>query len=453
VYKQRLFDPMGGYVYFDQHLYAKENQVWQCLAGLKSRVCRALTEDKIPFNVVDDQFYSSELFDVDWDGLARLGQLTGQYHQWQEDCLAHLLSTDCGIVEAATGSGKGLMIAALCQAWPNATGVVVTRAREVYGQLYETLVQRLGPSVGRVSGGIYKPSRVTVATADSVYKLGYDLDYVIGDEIHELAAEKYVGLLAKYKRARMYGFTASLKRDDGRHHELEGIFGPVVYSVPFLKAVADQNVVPVVVEWISAGLDYDPAPDMRPGADRERLQVWRNLERNTAIADRAKQIPADEQAVIMTRSVEHAGYLKNLLPDWELCYGNSEGSNKTIETLKSVGVVDEALPRMTASHRRNLRRDFSQGRLKRVIATYIWSTGVDFRNLRWLVRADAGGNSTKDAQIPGRVCRTFGEKQYGTIIDVWDSYAPSVFSRARGRKRNYAERGFHQQGVIGRGKK
>lgn len=98
---------------------------------------------------------------------------------------------------------------------------------------------------------------------------------------------------------------------------------------------------------------------------------------------------------------------------------------------------------MTRDRMRSLRQGFAEGQVRRVIANNVWSTGVNFRNLGILVRADAAASSILDGQIPGRICRRVpGIKESALLVDVWDEWDDTFLRRSRSRRVNYTKRGW-----------
>lgn len=441
-YYERTCDGSGAYNYEPRQSYAMAGGTVQTLSGYRYRVCRALSSAGIPYQFRPDPYYESDVFEADWAAVAKLYPA---YRRWQTECLCRMSAAVGGVVEATTGAGKSYVINALCRLWPRAKTAVVTKRADVFDQLYEGLLNALGPCVGVVTGGRDRPERVTVATADSAHKLPEDLDVVIADEVHEMAAPKYVRQLSRFVRARMFGLTASFERDDGRHHEVEGMFGPIIYRVTPDEAVDARATVPILVEWVRPDVRSDPAWGL-PVFERDKFGIWRNEERNRDIGVRVRQLPDDAATVILVKTVEHACFLKKELPDWTMCYAPSDDTNETVATMVRLGVVPADVGRMTPQERRNIKRRFSSGELNRVIATQVWSTGVDFPHLAALVRADAGRSSTMAKQISGRPCRTYKGKQYGLLIDLWDDFNPSFLGRARNRRRVYGELGYTQVG-------
>ena len=96
-----------------------------------------------------------------------------------------------------------------------------------------------------------------------------------------------------------------------------------------------------------------------------------------------------------------------------------------------------------------MRSQFEAGTLRRVIATDVWATGVDFEQLNVLVRADDRDSDIVDVQGPGRVSRTYTApdgtvKEFGEVIDCMDTFDPTFYRKSAGRRDSYKLLGWEQ---------
>jgi superfamily II DNA or RNA helicase len=363
----------------------------------------------------------------------------------QDECVAAITASDGGNIVAPTGFGKSAIICGLALAFNKAKIHVVTRRKDVVGRLVRSL-SKLLPDVGQVGGGRREWSRVTVITADSLHLVdhgpGQEPHFLFFDEVHEAAAPTYALELGKYKHTRMYGFSASLEsRFDGAHHRLEGLFGPKIFEMSYPEAVALELVLPVKVEWIDVRMN-NPCEFKRETA-KERAGIWRNETRNKLIAEKARSFDPEDQVLILVRTLEHAMFLKRELPEFRLCYDKMD--SEVYNGLVSKGVIDGATePAMTSAIRDNMSKQFEAGTLKKVIATDVWSTGVDFPQLSVLIRADARSSEIMDIQAPGRVVRRHDEsgKSYGLLVDCRDWFDGSFMGRSRSREKTYIKQGW-----------
>jgi superfamily II DNA or RNA helicase len=203
--------------------------------------------------------------------------------------------------------------------------------------------------------------------------------------------------------------------------------------------------VPIRVEWLDVIMDYNPCAGYEDVA-RLRHGLWRNDYRNRVIADKARTFAPEDQVLIMVAHLEHAFYLKAHLPEYTLCYAESKGDDKLFERAKRNKLIPADEPRMTDSLRMSRRLQFEERKLQKVIATDIWSTGVNFNGLQVLIRADARSSAIKDTQIPGRVSRTHNAsgKQMGILVDCLDQFDDGFRAGGRKRRRDYQQKGWTQ---------
>lgn len=395
-------------------------------------------------NDMDEAYYTGNAFSYDLSRLAGRIQLRDK----QDECLASIMTSRGGIVVGPTGFGKSFMFGAICLAYPNAKIHVVTRRVDVMKRICGSL-SKLIPSLGMVGSGNNSWSRVTVITADSMHKVTHDgdrlADILLYDEAHEAVAPSYQAELGKYKKTKKFGFTASPDgRADGAHFMLEAIFGPRIFEMSYSDAVDVDLVVPIKVEWVPVRNCSTTCSDLS-GVTKERWGIWRNTYRNAAIAEKANQYEDDDQVLIMVKSVEHAVYLKQHLPNFSLCYDTMDPADYNMYVKKQL-IDPSTEPPMTPSRRERMRLDFEKGVLKKVISTDVWSTGVDFAQLSVLIRADARASKIVDIQAPGRVARKHeaSGKTYGLVIDFMDTFDFTFQNRSNSRRLSYRKMGWEE---------
>lgn len=347
----------------------------------------------------------------------------------------HLYQTDHCIVTHNT-----LIMAMTCVLYPNAKIHVVTRRKDIVAKTCALLTKYI-PNVGQVGGGKnYEGDRVTVFTADSLHHSDGDADILLCDEAHELLTPLASRELAKYRYSRNYAFSATTdSRMDNADAKLESLFGTKIFELSYQEAVKLNLVVPIQTHWISIKLDQNPCAGKKD-VPKKRWGLWRNAQRNLRIAEKAKEFK-DDQVLILVETVEHAVYLGSLLPDFTLCYADM--SSEDLEMYKRQQLLPLEYEVLSPQGREALRRSFESGQARKVIATDVWSTGVDFVGLQVLIRADARSSDIMDVQAPGRVCR-IGQKDFGILVDCLDEFDPGFALKARGRMRNYKAKGWEQ---------
>ena len=137
----------------------------------------------------------------------------------------------------------------------------------------------------------------------------------------------------------------------------------------------------------------------------------------------------------MVETLEHAIYLHKLLPEYAVVHC---GANKK----KTIGGVSTFKYKMDDKRLDYLRRQFSKGELKKVIATTTWREGVDFPNLAVLIRADGMTSPIAGNQIPGRLSRLAEGKNCGVLVDFGDEFSSWAERRSKERMGVYRKTGW-----------
>lgn len=414
-----------------------------CGAGFLPRIRKLLTSLGyiVHLEHCDNDHERLDRFTEDWNNVAN----NFEFRAKQDQALIAIASNPRGLIEAPTGFGKTFLYRAIGLLYPKARIIITTKRKDLAESIQLYLAKYL-PNIGLIGAGKNKAGRITIVTAGSLHKIDPDqIDIVIAEEVHELAARTYSAALAKFRFARMYGFSATITgRMDNADMKLESLFGLPIFQMSYQDAVDLNLVVPIHVKWLDVRID-SPCTGL---VDIPRLRhgIWRNNERNQIIANAALSFCCDEQVLIMVTTFDHAVHLRQFLPDFTLCYAERT-DDTSFERFKKNGMLPHDEPIMDSYRRQNLRQQFEKGELKKVIATDVWSTGVNFNQLAVLIRADARSSEIMDAQIPGRVCRlhTATNKQFGLVIDCLDQFDNGFHNASRKRKRNYESKGWIQE--------
>ena len=383
-------------------------------------------------------------YEPKWENL--VGKI--EFRARQEECLRLISRVPCGVIKAVTGFGKTTLIGAASQLFPDARIDIVTKSVDVAERIVRSL-RRFVPKVGMIGDGWKQRERVTVITAGSLQHADGDADFLFADEVHQLATVNFsTALAARYRNSRNFGLSATpYARMDNAHAILEPLFGPLIFDLPYQQAVELGLVVPVKVTWLPIRLTHNPAERFRHRVARKRHGIWTNHGRNSMIAAAVREYPEDYQILILVETIEHAVYLGSLLPEFTLMYSQMAPYDCT--AYKRAKLLPDDYRPLSDVQKHDMRSQFENGTLRRVIATDVWSTGVDFEQLNVLVRADDRDSDIVDVQGPGRVSRTYTApdgtvKEVGEVIDCMDTFDPTFYRKSTGRRDSYKLLGWEQ---------
>ena len=376
-----------------------------------------------------------------------------EWRKSQLDVLKRILHYPYGQYELPTGWGKTALLVPLCAILPKAKIHIVVRDNPILQDIFFTLAG-VFPSVGLVKASRRETDkRIVCISAGSLRHSDFDCDVMICDEVHQAGARKTREMLAQYTMTKNVGLSASLEmRGDKNDMAVESVFGPVRYRRSYEQAVKDGEVVPITVLWrkFKSSRIVAPFKGYRGREDvwYKRLGIWRNVGRNRQIGEDARWFfERGDQVLVTVSTIDHALYLRNQgkLKDFILVFSPKDVPYKKAITYKKKGLVDSpAELRMSPKRAGWIKRQFEQGKIRGVIATPYWNTGVNFRELQVLVRADGLGSDVLSVQIPGRLSRLHEGKFGAILLDYWDEHkeiSPWRFQRyARYQSRRWKQK-------------
>jgi len=256
------------------------------------------------------------------------------------------------------------------------------------------------------------------------------IDFLLYDEVHTAAAKESAYVLSKIRNARMFGFSATVEcRFDGADLKTESLFGPVIFKRSYKESVSTGDI--ANIKTLLVNVDGDPTTyGSRSHITRRRKSYWNNMGRNYTIAKVASCFPEDWQVMIMCETAEHVFRLGKMLPEYTLVYSSiSKAVKKRLFSDKLL----QGHPPMTPDRMVMLQRMFESQKIKKVICTNTWGTGVNFTGLRVVIRADGSTGDIKNTQIPGRLSRLSDGKSYGILVDFVDRFDVWAERRSKGR--------------------
>jgi superfamily II DNA or RNA helicase len=426
-----------------------------CPAGYRDHVMRTLQSSGYEVLYFDDSARFPQQSVWDWRQLE--GRFT--YRPLQEETLkileAAFRERRGGVIEAAAGFGKSELFAAIALMLPGIPILICVKSRDNVEKTVATLLNYLPRgSVGQQGAGRKRKGRVTVTTAASLKNCGNHWDLFLGDEAHELLADGYVdALIAATPDAIRFAFTATPKgRSDNADARMQIVFGETLFRLPYQEAVEHGLVVPIEVRWKQVEMDHNPCEGYDSDTSRQRHGLWRNRVRNRIIADTLlEHFESGEQSLVLVSKIEHALYLKKMLPQFTLCYGNMTEEDEKFYAGQKLLPADHAP--MTVNLRNQLRTDFMSGKIRGAIATGVWKAGVSFNGLSALFWAAAGSSPIDATQGPSRVSRINNDgKDIGIVYDLVDSWDDQFYGQSEARRKIYRKHAWTQvvpEGAFG----
>ncbi len=413
-------------------------RVFYCLSGYASRIKRELKQSGI--QVLEYEALPSGLPEPDFSRINGIELRPGQ-----AETLSAMLACRTGVVVAPPGFGKSFLLRLLARIYPTAEIIFTVPSRDVAREIFNHITPYEG-DVGFVGDGRHDPKRVTVAVSHSLRHCNPQANLLVGDEVHALVSDSFRNLLVQFTKAKFIGMTASpTGRSDNGDGFIEALFGEQIAEVSYQEGVTNGNVVPIRV-WMVQVRKGPNVQGIRKDDERARQGIWANQDRNEVIRDAVqlalKTYGDDAQVLIMVDRTEHAYRLQQLMPDFTVVTGDA-GVDR-VKELRDDGSMQPWQKVCTPKDRTRYKHEFSSGKMRRAIATYVWSKGVNFPDLQVLVRAEGVSSTISSIQVTGRLSRlgSEGDKGHGLLIDFNDTFSPDLQTKSRARTKEYRRHGW-----------
>lgn len=368
-----------------------------------------------------------------------------------------------GVIGCPTGWGKTRLMSAILRAFKpedlivRGTPLSVVTAydtaicRQTYLSFKEILPER---EIGLVMTGYnIRSEDIQVISLDSLGKLDpADIGILIVDEAHEAASEKRSARISRVHMATRWGASASAEgRFDNSDLVTEGLLGPVVYERTYQQAVEDGALVPIEVIWLRA-----PKPDCgmhqfqhyKQRETKYRHAVERNPAMVTVLKQLLESIPDEKQTLCIMQHTAQMDALAPVIPSVKYVHAKTQQA-------QLIKAQQYDLVAVSSKERDELYDEFKSGRLRKIMATYVYKQGVDFPDLSVLIQAGGGGSKIAAIQIPGRASRNIDGKDKSYVIEFlhdWDETVgpdgkkkPGTLLRDdKSRMSTYKKLGFRQ---------
>ena len=151
-----------------------------------------------------------------------------------------------GCIILPTGAGKTI-IALHAILKTNTSTLVIVPTLNLMEQWFEAMenILKMKNQIGKLGGGNEDIKSITITTYDSAYLkssyLGNKFEFLIFDEVHHLASDKYSLIGEQFISPYRLGITATIEREDGKHVNIYKLVGKIAYSKDFYELSQDNH--------------------------------------------------------------------------------------------------------------------------------------------------------------------------------------------------------------------
>lgn len=406
--------------------------------GLFAEIIRFLRKQEIPFNIkFTDEF--RDILTIGYN-IKKFYPLKLELRDYQRDIVDICLKKGFGTVVLATAGGKTLTMATLIENVVNNSKepiktLIIVPDIGLVNQTYSDFIE-YGIAEHRISkwsgnNTINHEADIIVANMGIMQSEKSDLtwipyvDLLIVDEVHKLRRDNKVNkIIRKIRTPHKFGFTGTMPTDLLDQWNIIGKIGPILYE-RMAHQLRDENYVAKSLVLI-LDIVYKTLPDYNfsdAGSTENYVAevefMIQNEFRNMVIAQLSQNF--SNNALIMVDRIEHgiALYQKltEHLTDKQIFFIQGDVE---VEERKRVQDLMECSTNVVC-----------------VAISKIFSTGINIKNLHYIVFAAGGKAKVKIVQSIGRGLRLHESKDILTVIDIGDRLQYGI-KHLEERKKLYA---------------
>lgn len=348
-------------------------------------------------------------------------KLNLELRDYQKDIVEECLACGRGTIVLATAGGKTLVMASLIASVFNFNDklkcLLIVPDRGLAEQTFNDFIQYKVPfSVSKWTGD----DKLNLTTNVIIANLGIlqsknsnlswleNIDLLLVDEVHKIRKGNEVNKLINVVKSNYkFGFTGTLPEDKEDQWNIIGKIGPIIYEKNSYELRTENYVTNAKVQMLN--LFYNNAPK-RQGTSfnptdfykKELDFIIENNFRNNLIAKLVGKL--DNNSLILVDFIKHGEILESVL--------KQNCSNKKIFFIRGEVEIEEREKIKTLMENTN--------DVVVVAISKIFSTGINVKNLHYIVFAGGGKAKIKTVQSIGRGLRLHINKDKLIIFDISD---------------------------------
>lgn len=344
----------------------------------------------------------------------------------QKRIVTSALSTDRGIIRAATGSGKTLCTA-LITASINKPTIIYVIGLDLLDQFHKLFSKLFNEPIGYIGNGICNVERINIASiwtigralkldnileddndnkeaeineknSDRIIKLLKDTKLHIFDESHVVATNTISEIYKNIDPEYIYGFSGTPFRDDNSDLLINGILGEQIINVSASELIKLNLLATPLIKFFTV-------PKMSVSTVYTAVYkeyIVENEIRNNLIVSKTKELIEKKYTpLVLFKQIRHGEIL--------------------LEKLEDAGLKCAMLSGEDALNKRNeIKELLLKKEIDLILASTIFDIGLDLPELNALILCGGGKSSIRALQRIGRVIRSFPGKKFAAVVDFYD---------------------------------
>lgn len=331
-----------------------------------------------------------------------------------------------GVIVLPTGAGKTLLALYAIHKL-KLRSLIAVPTIDLLRQWQEKIVEGLNipeDIIGIFGGGKKEIKPLTIITYDSAYTNVHNLTdkhgLLIFDEVHHLPSPSYRKIAECHVAWRRMGLTATPKRTDELHRELDYLVGPVVYHVGFDELAREGY----VAKYVTKRIYVDLTPREMEEYDK-LMKIYDHYVENYVYVRNPRE--AFRQVILRSRVDRKAHEALLAREKARQLALNAKGKIKKLEELlekykdkkilifsRYTGIVDDIssrllIPKIThktpEKERKSILKAFREGKITKLVTGEVLDEGIDVPDASVGIIISGTGSERQYIQRLGRILR------------------------------------------------
>ncbi len=350
-----------------------------------------------------------------------IAKMNLELRPYQEEALQKMLKWGRGLCIVGTGGGKTLITSTLIQSLLNYNSkfkILLILPPQLVNQTYkEFILHGINPDIISTWNGdnpVNRDSNIIICNFNILQSKKQDtswvknVDVLMFDEVHRSKKSNSITkIVEKVKTPHKFGFTGTLPVDNLDKWNVMGIFGSTLIEIKGaelreMKFISTAKVTIIEVDYpenFKTNIDKD---NPVKGYHEELEFIMANEKRNMLIASISKKVK--NNMLILVDRIEHGNIIKEFI------------ENKCEN--KQVFFICGETPQEERDEIQKLMESCSD--VICIAMNSIFSTGINIKNLHYIMFGSGGKAAIRIIQSIGRGLRLHPDKKYLVLFDLAD---------------------------------
>ena len=395
--------------------------------GLREEIIQYLNDNKIDYQFTDN--YTSNV-DIGFHVETIFDGLKLKHRDYGLEAVSNALESGCGTVLSSTGSGKSMLTASLIE------NIKMTQCSDNYKCLILvpglSLVEQLNNDFieygvtfthsGWTGKNPLQNTEVVICNTEN-FCASFDkhpwiknVNLLIQDECHKARNSGQLAKnISKIKTPHKYGFTGTLPKEDIDRWKIIGTFGPIIFEKQSKELRDAGYLTEACIKIVKLNHNNPPKMDYK----QELKYVYTSGLRHIIVKKIASKLT--NNTLILVNHIEHGMDTLDLL-------SSIEG--------KQVYFVHGGMP--VEERQEIIKKMELQNNIITIAMSSIFSTGINIKNIHYIMFLAGGKSFIRIIQSIGRGLRLHDSKNKLTLIDICDNLKYSM-QHIEHRKQFYDE--------------